>query len=266
MDGRNAMDETTGRTIRSVERACEIISFLQRNDEANLTEIADSVDLTPGTVHTYLNTLKQQGYVMQEAKAYRLDPWLLTLGEQVRNNLDIYRAAKEEVDGVAFETGEVVHLIVEHDGECLAAYEAFGPKAIGKDIYIQNRGDTHQFIHCTAGGKAILAHLPDEEVERIVENHGLEPVTPNTITDFEELREELEQIRERGCAFNDREQMTVIRSVGAPILDADQRVRGAISVSGPPSRVQAERFREELPKIIMEAADTAQVNLHSLGV
>ena len=109
-------DGSRVRTVKSVENAFEILEYLRDVNEATVSEVAEYSTLSPGSVHTHLTTLKQRGYVVQDGDTYRLGPLLLPLGEHVRNKSRIYRAAEEEVDGLAEETGECAHLVVEHGG------------------------------------------------------------------------------------------------------------------------------------------------------
>lgn len=252
-----------GRTIKSVERACAILDVLQKEGSLPLGEVADRVGRSPGTVHTYLQTLQKHGFVRHEGRQYGLDPRLMTLGEHIRNHLDIHRAAIEQVDKLAYETGEGVHLFIERGGELLIVNETFGQNALGRDFYERNRGRTHPIIHATAAGKAILSHYSEEEVRAIVEEFGLNRFTRNTITDVDALNEELERVSAQGYALNDQEQMNAMRAVGAAITGPDQAVEGAISVSGPPSRLQGARFREELPDLVRESANAVEINLQS---
>lgn len=97
----------------------------------------------------------------------------------------------------------------------------------------------------------------------IIDRHGLPGRTDRTITDRERLYEELETVRERGFARNDGEEVRGIRAVGAPILTGDDSVLGAISISGPESRLQGDRFEEELPTRVMSAANVIEVNLNT---
>ena len=84
----------------------------------------------------------------------------------------------------------------------------------------------------------LLAHLPDEQVEGIVQAKGLKRFTPNTITDRRALRAELRRIRERGYAMDDEEIEIGLKCVAAPIQDASGIVIGALSISGPAFRFE----------------------------
>lgn len=252
-----------GRTIQSVDHSCYIIDVLRRTGGATVSELADITGLSPGSVHTHLSTLKSHNFVIQDEQAYRLGPQFLILGEHVRNHNRVYQAAKEAVEELAEATGEGAHLIIEHQGRVFVLYEVFGDKAIGEKYHARKREESLKHLHCTASGKAMLSRFSADRVESIIDRHGLEQNTTNTITDRDALFEALEQAREREFAISDEEQIVGIRAVGAPIMRTDGTVAGAISVSGPTSRLKADRFHEEIPEKVRHATNVAEVNLNS---
>lgn len=259
-------EPTSNRTIGSVANACELIEVLRESDGSTVTEIAAQVELSPGTVHTYLSTLCEYGYVVQTEDGYQLGPQLLTLGEYVRNHSEFYRASAAEIDRLAEETGECAHLIIEHNGQLYALYERFGENAVGVEYHNRKRERPLTHLHCTAAGKAILASESRERVESIISRFGLPQNTTNTITEPDELFEELENIRDRGYSFADEEQMENIRAVAAPVTLPDGETVGALAVSGPVSRLQGARFREELPEKVLHAANVCEVNLQTANL
>jgi len=255
----------SGRVIQSVQTALNIVDHIRESDGSTVTELAERTGLTPGSVHTHLATLERAGYVVQNGRKYRLGPQFLTLGEHFRNHSELYQASKSRIEELAEGTGECAHLIIEHDGKLFALYERFGSEAVGVELHDRKREQPLNHLHCTAAGKSILAHLPDERIREIVDERGLPENTPKTITDRGELLEELERVRERGFAVADEEQMQGIRAVGAPVTDGEE-VAGAIALSGPASRLQGEQFRSEFPELVIQAANICEVNLQTAEV
>jgi DNA-binding IclR family transcriptional regulator len=98
--------------------------------------------------------------------------------------------------------------------------------------------------HSTALGKVILAFLPDDEVEVIIEQYPLIKMTPKTITQKVHFLEHLAAVRERGVAFDLEENLDGVVCVAAPIFDQRGRVVAGLSVSGPASRMES-----KLPRI-----------------
>jgi DNA-binding IclR family transcriptional regulator len=257
------MTDSDVRTVQSVETACEIIDYLHRHTEAQLSAIADSIGKADGTVHTHLATLKQFGYITQDDGGYQLGPQFISLGEHIRHHSALYTAASEQVDALAVDTGEAAHLIIEHQGRLFTMYEQFGAEAVGVEYHTKKRARALDHLHCTAAGKAILAHSDERRLVTMIERNGLPELTPHTITKIDDLMDSLEGVRDRGYAFADEEQSRGLRAVGAPVLDPSGTVRGAVAVSGPVSRLRAERFRATLPERVLEAADLTEFELQS---
>lgn len=191
------------RRIQSADRVCDILEHLRDAGTSTVLAVAEGVGLSPGTAHTYLSTLADRGVVERVDGEYRLGLELLPYGEHVRLRNELYRAAKTEIHRLAHEADACAHLMTEHEGRLLVLQEAFGENAIGTEFHPQKRDRPQSLFHCTAAGKAILAHLPDYRVAQILEDHGLADYTPSTITDEAELVAELETVRERGFALND---------------------------------------------------------------
>lgn len=254
---------TTSRRIKSVRRACSLLIHLREVGSTTVTELADEFDLSPGTVHAYLATLCEAGFVEQNGNEYALGLELLPLGEHVRMQRSLYQAARGEVDRLAYASDGVAHLLTEYDGQLIVLYEVFGENAVGRDFHARKRDRPREHIHCTAGGKAILSRLPERRVRTIVAEFGLPEFTENTITDLSELLDELSEIRERGYALNDQEQMRGIRAVGAPVIDSSGGIIGAISVSGAASNWRGAYFRDELPELVTRSANNIEINLQS---
>lgn len=248
------------RRIKSLDNTIELVEALRQRGSATISELEAETTLTAGTIHTHLATLRDHRLVVKESDKYRLGPYFISLGEHVRNNYELYRAAKSDLDDLAADTGEVVHLFIEDNGRGIAIYEAFGSNAVGTTYHLQNREQPRVHLHCTAYGKSILSELPEERVDEILDQRGLVKKTPNTIVERSALKRELETVRERGYATNDEEEVMGIRAVGVPVLVGEE-LYGGISVSAPTTRLEGERFTEELPRKLVQTANVIQVKL-----
>lgn len=251
------MAERAKYAVKSVENAFQILDALKELDGAGVSELAGHLDIPKSTIHNYLSTLVQEEYVVKDGSSYRVGVRFLEYGAYARVQIDIYDIAKPEVDELAKTTGELANLMAEEHGRGSYLHRARGEKAVQVEAHVGTRVP----LHGTALGKAILAYLPDKRVDEIVEQHGLIASTPNTITDREELNDELIQIRENGVAFDDEERLKGLRCVAAPILSTNDRVLGAISVAGPSNRIRDNRFTEELPKQILETVNVIELNV-----
>lgn len=251
------------RRIQSVDRAFQILRQINENGCSSISEISEDIGLSPGTVHTHLATLKSNGFIQQEGEKYKLGMEFIPFSERVRGQTELFRAGKMEVEKLAHEYDAVAHLITEYQKKTLILYETFGKDAIGKEIHTKKRDEPQIHTHCTAGGKAILAHLPDSKVEQIIDEHGLPTYTSHTITDEEVLYEELDRIRDQRYAVNNEEVVYGNQGIGAPIIDKNERVLGAISISGPANNWRGKQLEDELSKAVIRSANNIEINIHT---
>lgn len=249
--------EPTPNTVKTAETTFAILEELKRRNEATVTELTDAFALSKSSIHNYLTTLEREGYVIRVDDTYRLGLRFLDLGGQARRGQGLYEIAKDEVTALAEETGELANLLVEEHGMGVYLHRAHGEDAVRTDSYIGQR----VYLHNTALGNAILAHLPRERVDEIIDRHGMPATTENTITDRTDLFTELEHVREQGYALDDEARVKGLRCVAVPIVNNNDTVEGAISVSGPTSRFHDQRFREELPGKLESIANVIELNI-----
>ncbi|ESP86999.1 IclR family transcriptional regulator [Candidatus Halobonum tyrrellensis] len=243
--------------INAAKVSFEVVETLRELDGAGVSEVAERLDRPTSTVHDYLRTLEAEEYLVKEGGEYHVGTRFLQLGEQARARTKPFRIARPEVDDLADQTGEHANLMIEEHGLGVFLYKARGDDAVQLDTHAGMRVP----LQTAALGKSIMAHRPREEVDAIVDRHGLPPVTENTITDRDDLFEELDAVRERGYAYDDAERVKGMRCVAAPITDDDGRAIAAVSVSGPESRMREHRFTEEIPELVLRTSNVIEVNL-----
>lgn len=249
--------DNTKRTVKSVERALTLVERLRELDGATVTELTDETSLAKSTVHGYLTTLHDAGYLTRERGVYYVGTKFLRLGEYSRTYRKEYTMVEEKVEELANQTGERAQFVIEEHDLGVFLYRSTGTHAVktgsgtGKRIY----------LHATSAGKSILAHLPEEEVRSAIDRRGLPALTPNTITDESELFDELATIRERGYAFNEEENIKGLHSIGAPLVVEERGVLGALSISGPTHRMKGDWWREELPDLLLGTVNELELNI-----
>jgi DNA-binding IclR family transcriptional regulator len=250
-------ESQTSRGIKSADRVFDIIKLLFETDGMTTSELADELDLAVSTVHEYLQTCERREYVMKNSDgSYTLSLKFLDVGEMVRQLNPVYKTAKQPLARIADKTGEVAWLYTEEHGYAVPLDAEKGQQGVQVVGRIGNRKPMH---HISAG-KAMLAEMPRERVESILDRHGLPGSTKNTLTDRESLFDQLETVRECGYAINDREEVEGIRAVGMAIV-TDGEIHGALSVSGPSNRVQGDRVHEEFPEILSGAVNEVELKL-----
>lgn len=242
--------------VRTTETTLSIIEELKSRDGAGVTELADALELAKSAVHNHLSTLRSHGYVVKDGDEYNLGLKFLEIGGFRRNQLPLFRAAEKQVDWLAEETDELANLLTEENGLGVYLYRAKGQEGLDYDTYAGKQ----KYLHSTAAGKAILAFMDDDRRSEVVRRHGLPEVTDQTITDEDELLDELGEIRDRGVAFDDGEASVGVRCVAAPIK-TDDRVLSAISTSAPSNRIRGDRFSETVPERVRQAANVIELNI-----
>lgn len=241
--------------VRTVDRTLEIVEIVQELDGAGVSEIAERVDIGKSAVHNHLDTLASRDYLTKEGDEYNIGLSFLSLGVYARNRNEIYDAARSEVDKLADETGELANLAVEKNGKGIYLYQAHGENAVELDTYEGKRVN----LHCTGLGKAILGFRPRDEVDEILDRHGMPSMTEHTYTDREAFHEELDRIREQKYAIDHEERLTGLCCVAAPITDDQDRSIGSISVACPLHRTSDERLYEELPDAVLGTANVIEL-------
>lgn len=246
-----------GGTVKSAATLLAVVEGLRDLDGARVTELADHLDVGKSTVHRHLSTLDAHDYVVKEGDEYHLGLRFLGLGEYVRERNPVYEMARPIVDQLAEETEERALFMTEEHGRAVYLYRGLGSHAVRTN----STTGTRRYLHTVAGGKVMLAYLPEYRVDAIIDRWGLPAETPATITDREELDAELEQIRERGVAFNREECIDGLQAVAAPVLGPDGTVIGALSVSGPTHRMKGEWLEEEIPDLLLGSANELELNI-----
>lgn len=258
MTPRNNRMEDNGGKVKSLETAFRIIDTVETLDGAGVTEVSDHVAVAKSTVHDHLQTLESNDFLCKESDGtYRVGLRFLDHGGLARSRLDLFQTSKPEVENLAEQTGELANLIVEENGLGVYIDYATGNKAVNLDTYLGKR----EYLHSTAFGKAILAHLPSSRVNNIIDRRGLPAETDRTITSRKRLEERLETVREKGFAVDDEERLEGLCCVAAPIRNSDKDVVGAISISGPASRLKGGRLTNELAPEVIQTANIIEINM-----
>lgn len=253
-----SLTDSSGRnTIKSDKTLLRIIMELKGVESAGVTDLAGRLDLAKSTVHQHLTTLHEAGFVVREGNEYAIGLRFLDLGESARLRQPAQELVEEKVEMLAEKTDERAQYIVEEHGHGVFLYREYGNQAVGTDMHIGKQIP----LHASSAGKAILSQLPERRREEIISEQELVAETDHTITDADRLREELETIRERGYACNLEESTYGLSAVGAPITLSDGTTLGALSVSGPTHRMKGERLEEEIPNLILGAANEVALNV-----
>jgi DNA-binding IclR family transcriptional regulator len=248
-------DSNEPRTVQAVEISLEILRILQEQTKVGVTGIANELGRSKGTIHSHLTTLVDNEYVVQNGDTYQLSLKFIDLSHSVKEELVGYDIVKQELHNLANQAGELAQFATEEHGRAVYIHKVGTEKAVQT---ASSPGD-REYLHCISLGKAMLAHMPKRTVDKIVQQHGLHGYTDQTITDHEELMTEIKAIRKRGYAFDEEEKINGLRCVAAPVLENGD-IFGAVSVSGPSTRMRGDFYRQELPELVTRSANVIEIN------
>ena len=229
------------------------------SDGLGVTEIATRLREHKSTVLRLLVTLENEGYVGQDPRtlAYHLRTKLFQLGSAGLAGMDLVKVARPHLDRLGALTGEVVHLGVLDEGEVVYIIKVESQHVINMYSRIGRRSPAH----CTGLGKALIAYLPEDELDRLIERRGLHRYTANTFADPTSLKAHLAEIRARGVAFDHEEHEPGVRCVSAPVRDHTGAVVASISMAAPAMRLTP----EQAEAVVGVVRDTARLISEELG-
>ncbi len=237
-------DQTTrGTVIQSLQRGLGILEIVAKNGTGvTMVEVSREIGLHTSTTFHLLRTLTALGYLVQDerTKQYHLGSKVFHLAASAWTEVQLFKIAKPFLVDMAQHTGETSHLAILERGEVIVIDKVDG----SGPVRLTERVGYPRPAHCTAIGKALLAHLPDAELKAFMEAGDLRPFTPKSITAASILEQELERVRAQGCAVDDEEFAQGIRCLAAPVRNFTGQVVAAIGISGPVWRVSLDRVAE----------------------
>ncbi len=249
--------------LSSVQNALRVLDCFSATDrELGVSELARRLGVGKSTVHRLCTTLAAGGALDHnpETGRYRLGLRLYELGALVGVHLDLHEAASPALNDVRNRTGETVQLAV-LDGREVVYVERLESS---HTVRLFGRVGHRNSAHCTSTGKVLLAHLPEAELDALLDGWVLESRTPYTITDHAALRQALAEVRHRGWGENANEVEMGVASVAAPIRDASGAVVAALSVAGPAMRLDGGSLRR-FAGVVVEAAEAVSRRLGYRG-
>lgn len=244
------------RSIKTAGRVFNIIETVQELHGATFTELSENIEMSESTLYDYLTTLSHLGYLSKENGEYNLSLQFFDLGISARNRFPILSKSRSILKQIAEESGAAAWLMVEEAGKAVYLERELGEQS----IETHERLGKHEYMHCLASGKAMLAFSPEEHVQNVVDRYGLPEKTPESITSFEELKTELADIREQGYAINKHETVEGVSAIAAPIV-ANDRVYGAIAIAGPVARLENKAKRQEIIELVTTASNEIMLRM-----
>jgi IclR family transcriptional regulator, acetate operon repressor len=251
--------------VLSIERALDLLECLaQSGNWVGISELSQATGQPVGTIHRLLMTLVAREYVVRDShtRRYRLGPAFRRLAGADVHTPDWNRLATPHLQELVELSAETANLLVKEGNQAVYVAQAQPQRIVRMFTELGNRVP----LHCTGGGKVLLAYQPDSVIASIAAETGLQAHTEITITDFGQLLAELEAIRQQGYAVDDGENEDGVFCLAVPVYGPQGKVVAAVSISGPSSRLDRRRVPALLPHIkrisaaISSSLATAQEN------
>ena len=244
-------DKGAQNTIKSLDRALEVLVQLGEMQGGTLSEIAGVLDQSPATVYRVLTTFQGHGFADfdEQSQIWSIGPAAFLTGSHFLRRTSLVERARPIMRDLMEATGETANLGIERDGKVLflgqvetqAMIRAFFPPG------------TASAMHSSGIGKALLCRMDDQRQRQVLAAGQLEQFTPNTLTDPEAMIADLHASKARGYAIDAEERNIGMRCIAAPVYNVFGEAVAGISVSGPTSRITEDRL-DALAIPVMEAA------------
>ena len=244
--------------LSSVAMAVRLLkSFSEGEAEIGVTSLSRRLGVAKSTVYRLASTLVSEGLLEQnpETEKYRLGMSLFGLGALVRQRMNVATDARPFLFHLREATGETVHLAILEGPDIVFVLNLESNHAIRMRADLGARKPAF----CTAEGRAMLAYQSQDIVNDVL-GRRLVPRTPKTVIDAKQIKAALEDVRMRGYATEDEQSELGMRSVAAPIRNANGRVVAAIGLAGPMQRISDEALATFAP-LVVDAARTISARL-----
>lgn len=245
--------------IQSIDRALRILDlFDEYETELKITEISERMQLHKSTVHSLLKTLQSRNYIEQNVEngKYRLGMKLFERGNLVIRSLDIRTISKKYLIDLSVKTGNTVHLVILDGKEGIYIDKVEGSSA----TVLYSRIGRRIPVHCSAVGKALVAHKNGVELNEILDGYVYKQHTPNTLMNENAFIAELEKVRSTGYAMDREENEPGITCLAVPIWDHSGSVVAAMSMSQHSASVNDDKM-DRTVQMLKEAANKISIEL-----
>jgi DNA-binding IclR family transcriptional regulator len=227
--------------MKSTIKVFQVLETLCEGKAAGVSELSKQLDIKPSSMHRFLSMLTKLDYVEKNTSTgkYFATLKIFQLGLSVRNKQSLISIARPYMEELGEMLNEAVNVAVFAQNNVVVIDRVQSSVTLPTNIIVGQ----HLPAYCTAFGKVLLAAMSAKELDRYLKAVALKPLTAQTITQPQALREELEKIAKNGYAIDNRELDDNIRCLSGPIRDESGKVVAALSFSGPTSRVKMVRLK-----------------------
>jgi len=238
-------------TVQALDRGLTVLRCLSQDGTLTLTDLASRLAMPASTVHRILATLNAHGLVefKEQSQEWAIGIEAFRIGSAYLERTNLVEASRTAMRSLMVDTGETSNLAIMDDGDVVfvSQIESHNP------IRAFFRSGTRGHMHSSGIGKALLANMPEKDVEKIIKDKGLPAFTEKSLTIKNTLFDDLQTTKIRGWSLDDEERYLGMRCVAAPIFNDYGEAIAGISVSGPTNRFADEAI-EGFAEKVMESA------------
>lgn len=232
----------------TIGKACDVLEQVASfGRPVRFGELLDSSDFPKATLYRFLQSLTNQGMLSYdpERQTYAPGMRLVRLAHSAWTQSSLAPIARPFLDALSRETGETVHLAQLDSSQVLYVDK----RNAAQPVEMYSQAGKVGPAYCTGVGKAMMAYLDDETLNKAVSQQSYHRFTDKTLTTEQALRADLALIRSRGYAVDDEEHEPGIICIACPILTSGGRMLGAISVTGSTDRMDFNQLEAWVPRV-----------------
>jgi len=240
----------------SLDKALNVLEMIAQAGDARLSALAEETGYPPATIHRILSVLVRRRYVRQDAATRKYMPSLkcLDLASRVKDHLEIITAARPVMQKLMEKTGETVNLVCFEDMEAVYIDQISNTKSL---LRMFTRVGARVPLHSSGVGKAFLAGRPPAEALDYFISARKERYRKNSLMKEDQFLQDLEETRTRGYAV-DREEFEDGVGCIAAVINQNSEAAGAMSISGPSSRLFGANTGRLAAEVVRSAAAVSQ--------
>lgn len=228
--------------IGSVNNAMKILEAIGNHKSRSLKQLIEELGLPKTSVYRILLTLEKNDFIYKDdiSQNYKLGEKILYLASSFLVDNSLKDVAREPMERLFAKYGDTVNLGILSNKDIIYIDILESQFALRMQDNIGSKGPAH----ATALGKAILSTMSDSFIDEFLNDVNFIKYTDNTLVTKEETKAELEKIAAQGHSFDNEELVEGARCIAAPVIGANGRCVGAVSISGPLHRFHDERLNE----------------------
>jgi IclR family pca regulon transcriptional regulator len=243
--------------IQSVARALAILElFSERQSSLSISQIAELSSLNRATAYRFCRTLLGLGYLEDAGhRTYRPGLKAVSLALGALSSRELPDLALPYLRRLQEATGETVNMALRDGPDVVLVARLLSHHVLNLRLYVGSRIPAY----ASSLGRAILAFLPEDELNQVLDKTNWKPLTEHTIVQRERLMKELARARQRGYSINEEETVVGVSGVGAPVFAASDRPIASINIAIAHSISHDELENKLAPQVVSTARSISEL-------